>query len=139
VRKLFRFIKNWLEPFCYPTPKELVSALVVGTANLELQKDERVYLNPVAFMFGRIELSGTTLPVFKYCLFDDQVMEFIHMRVEVSLPEQLRFLAFIKDEKTFEPTPVEVKELYKKPFFKLAYHLYQYFPFPMPEKGPHAS
>lgn len=124
-------IQNYLNRFTKPFPDELVMKLILHTASLELKKDEYVELYPIRGCCGPFRLYGNSLPVFKYRVFEKEIMEFIEMRVEISKPDRIRFFSQI--DSTTAPDLhgklVETKEKYKEPFNQLSQHLYRYFPY----------
>lgn len=131
VRKLTLKLHNWTKTLAKPHQDELVLALVLQTAALELPKGEYRELAPVKGCCGPFKLSGNSLPVFEYKVFEKSIMEFIHVRVEVSRPDRIYYRATI--DSTTAPErhgeEVEMKAKYKEPFERLSWHLFQYFPF----------
>lgn len=114
------------------TPQDmLVSSLVLHTANLELLKNEYVELAPMKGCCGPFKLSGASLPVFEYTVFEKEIMEFVKVRVEISKPNRIEYVATI-DSVTAPKRHGELlpmKDKYKQPFQNLAASLYDYFPF----------
>lgn len=78
-----------------------------------------------------MRLSGNCLPVFQYLVFDKKApMEFVKVRVEVSMPDRIIFISHIQSsDPKFDGKKVETKEEFKTPFTKLSLQLYEYFPF----------
>lgn len=132
---LCKFSNDWLLKYLrkktQPDPVMLVLGLTYHTASLELAKGEYVEFAPLKGTFGPIRLSGNSLPVFEYRMFEKKLMEFVHVRVEVAKPSRISFQTTI--ESTTAPERhgevIETKPKYREPFETLAYHLYQYFPF----------
>ncbi len=114
-----------------PPQEETVFMLIHRTASLELSKGEYVELAGIRGCCGPFKLSGNSLPVFEYTVFEKSIMEFIKVRVEVSKPNRIEFIATI--DSTTAPErhgeKVEVKDKYKEPFEILVGHLVKYFPF----------
>jgi hypothetical protein len=131
---------EWLIVKSRPDNEELVRHLIMHTAHLELASQEVLELVPVKGVHGSIKLSGNSLPVFQYRMLDKSLhlegrkseMHFIDVRVELSKPDNIRYIAHI-DSKTNDPLlhgkRVAVKPEYKAPFETLATHLYRYFPY----------
>lgn len=115
-----------------PTNEDIVRSLVLNTASLALKKGTYVEFAPIKGTCGTIQLSGNSLPVFEYTVFEKSIMEFIAVRVEVSRPDRIHFASVIKSQdQTTHGQKVETKEKYEAPFWKLCSHITQYFPFPM--------
>ncbi len=116
--------------FRHVSIEEIVLQLTLNTASLALDKHEHRLLAPIRGTCGPFQLSGNSLPVFHYTVFEKSIMEFIRVRVEVSKPDRIQYFSTI--ESTSAPelhgNEVETKEKYKEPFIKLARHLHDYFP-----------
>jgi len=121
---------------------ELICALSLHTASLALARDEYVEFAPVGGSCVPFKLFGNSLPVFEYRVFEQKIMEFIKIRVEISKPDTIRFIGTIDcvgvkgqhSDAARHGQEVEVLPKYKEPFEKLAMHLLHYFPFtPNPE------
>lgn len=119
--------------------------LIMHTASLELAKHEYIELAPVTGMCGPCKLSGNSLPVFEYRVFDPRkkpfMMEFVKVRVEVSKPDRIQFIAKIDSEGSVDHArhgeEVEALPMYREPFYRLATHLFRYFPyFVNPKRDP---
>src|SRR4051812_41858492 len=86
---------------------ELILALTLQTAALELAKHEFIELAPLPGVIGPFRLSGNSLPVFEYRVFDPRkkpfMMEFVKVRVEVSKPERIHYIATIDAEGSQDP------------------------------------
>lgn len=116
---------------------ELVLALTLQTAALELTKSEYLELAPVRGMCGPFRLSGNSLPVFEYRVFDPRkkpfMMEFIKVRVEVSKPDRIHYIATIDSKGSQDPKrhgeEVPIIAKYREPFEFLSEQLFKYFPF----------
>ncbi len=130
-RNLLIKLKNWLVLKTGPRHDELVSYLIMHTASLALMKTEFVEFAPLCGVCGVIKLSGNSLPVFEYLIFDKKApMEFIKIRVEVAKPDRIKFISQIQStDPQFDGKFVETKEWFKEPFNQLLHHLYCYFPF----------
>lgn len=132
-RLAVRKVVDTLTPLAEPDAEEIVRSLVMNTAALELAKTDHVELAPIQGTCGPILLSGNSLPVFEYRVFEKKIMEFIKVRVEVARPEQIRFLCTIDSEGTNDPIAhgqeVECKDVYQAPFKKLSLSLFNYFPY----------
>jgi hypothetical protein len=125
----------------YQEKLELVLALTLQTAALELAKQEYVELAPLPGMCGPFRLSGNSLPVVEYRVFDPRkkpfMMEFVKVRVEIAKPDRIEYIATIdckglKGEHTDASRhgeSVAVLDKYKEPFEILSKHLRNYFPF----------
>lgn len=111
-----------------PSKEELVKAFIAGTASLELLKSESVKLNALPGMFSHIEVSGNSLPVVKYQVFDKGLMEFILIRVELALPDRITYRAFYCDTFPEPKQETEVLPYYIEPFNILLLNLYNYWP-----------
>lgn len=125
-------IPSWLKKKkLEPETEELVLSLVLNTASLELKKGEYVELAPVKGCCGPFRLMGNSLPLFEYRVFEKKIMEFIHVRVEVSRPARIHFVSSIESNTAPERQGeiVEMMPKYKEPFEKLAQHLFRYFPY----------
>lgn len=115
----------------------LILALTLQTASLELKKNEYIELAPVLGMCGTCRLSGNSLPVFEYRVFDPRkkpfMMEFIKVRVEISKPDRIQYIATIDSHGSHDPARhgevVPVLEKYMEPFQKLSGFLKAYFPY----------
>ena len=138
LKRKARELAAWLLEWARPFQDELVLSLVLNTASLGLDKGDYVELAPLPGCCGPFRLSGNSLPVFEYRVFEKAIMEFIHVRVEVAKPDRISFIATI--DSTTAPErhgeKVEVKEKYKEPFEKLALHLFRYFPYPRVNDAP---
>lgn len=110
--------------------ESLVLSLCLHTAGLGLEKGQSVEFAPIKGTCGTFKLTGSSLPVFKYLVFDKPIMEFIEVTVEVSRPNRIEFISHISssDEKT-NGKLVETKHKFEQPFWILAGHLFTYFPF----------
>lgn len=128
-----------LNPWVAPKPEDLVLKLVTHTARLALQKGENVLFAPIRGTHGPIQLSGNSLPVFSYTMFEEEMMEFINVRVEVSLPNRVEYSASINSVTAPERNgdKIEMKVWYQEPFQILSHHLYQYFPLYKPMRDNH--
>lgn len=128
---LQKIIKFFSRP---PNQSDLVKYLVAKTADLELKPKRRVPMAPVTGMWGTVYLSGSSLPVIEYIVFDEALMEFIHVRVEIALPNQIRFISKVHDP-AIETLcgPIETKPSYVTPFYVLTKHLFNYFPLIKPQ------
>lgn len=130
IKKLLNRLHEILTRWTAPDREDLVLSLVLHTASLELAKDEYWALAPIKGTCGPFMLTGNSLPVFTYRVFDKKLMEFIHMRVEVARPNRIDFFAQIEStDKKAHGKEVEVKPKYQEPFLTLITHLYRYFPF----------
>jgi hypothetical protein len=136
LKNLARKLADRLLDWTPPSQDELVLALTLNTASLEIPPGEFRELAPLKGCCGPFKLSGNALPVFTYTVFEKSIMEFIQVRVEISKPDRITFYSTI--DSTTAPElhgqEVETKEKYKQPFHQLAQHLFRYFPFPMPKK-----
>ncbi len=125
-------IQGWLYKWIEPSQELLVLSLTLNAARLALGKGEFIALAPIKGCCGPFRLSGNSLPVFDYRVFDKGMMEFVAVRVEVSKPDRIEFLATIDSIKTSDPKRhgevVSVTDKYKAPFNLLAGHLFRYFP-----------
>lgn len=112
-----------------PSVAEMVRVIVSNTASLELVKDEVVKL-PVCGpeMFSHITLTGNSLPVFIYQVFNRKLMEFILVRVEISLPDRIHYRAFLCDQFPIPKEETECLDYYRKPFELLLINLFNYWP-----------
>lgn len=132
-RKVVRTVFDFLAPIAGPEKDEIVKSLIMHTNSLELVKGQYFELAPVKGTCGVILLSGNSLPVFQYTMFEKELMEFIRVRVEVSPPHRIQFVCQIDSEGTEDPKDhgklVECKDKYQAPFHKLALHLFNYFPY----------
>jgi len=116
---------------------ELVLALTLHTSALELAKNEYIELAPLPGVCGPFKLSGNSLPVFEYRIFDPRkkpfMMEFIKVRVEISKPDRIHYIAKVDSQGSADPIrhgeEVPVLDKYKEPFEKLSEHLFRYFPY----------
>lgn len=128
-----RKLRNYLDLLSRPNVDELVLALVLNTASLELAKDEFVELAPLKGCCGPFRLSGNGWPVVEYMMFEKEIMEFVQVRVEISRPDIIRFVTTIYAKKESSTAPerhgevIETTERHKKPFNQLALYLFQYF------------
>lgn len=133
IQKLAFFLMSYLKRWAKPSDEDLVTSLIYNTASLELTKGECIELAPIKGCCGPFKLYGNALPVFEYNVFEKEMMEFIKVRVEVSKPGRIHFLTSIDSINTSDPVrhgeEVETKEKYKEPFNKLAWSLFQYFPY----------
>lgn len=129
IKRLLERLRDWLDRKLTPSQEELILRLVMGTASLELKKGERVVLAPIPGTCGPFFLTGNSLPVFEYTVFEKKLMEFIRVRVEVARPDRIAFTCWIEstDEKV-NGQKVEATPKYQAPFHKLASNLYRYFP-----------
>lgn len=131
IKRKLRGFAEWLLLKAKPHRYEMVLVLVLNTASLEIPHGEYIELAPIKGTCGPFRLSGNSLPVFEYRVFEKALMEFIAIRVEVARPDRISFLATI--DSTTAPElhgqPILVKERYKEPFYQLVQHLYRYFPY----------
>jgi hypothetical protein len=132
-RQVSADIHRTVEKLITPDDDMIVFSLVMNTANMALERGKYVEFAPVSGMVGVCKLSGNSLPVFEYKVFHAQpVMEFIKVRVEVARPDRISFTAHIESAGTVDDKDhgkeMEIIEAYRKPFFTLAHHLYNYFP-----------
>lgn len=132
MTRLKKKIKLWLSRLALrlsaPTQIDLVKNVVCGTASLELVKDETRTLPPYAGMFSHVILTGNSLPIFTYQVFSKKLMEFIAVRVEISLPDRIQYRAFLCDEFPTLKEEIECLDSYRKPFELLLINLYNYWP-----------
>lgn len=132
-RKASRWVISHLNPMAAPERDEIVKSLVIHTASLELLKEEFIELAPMSGTTGTIRLSGNSLPVFEYRVFEKAMMEFIKVRVEIARPQSIRFICTIDSEGTQDPArhgeEVPCLPKYEAPFHKLSIHLFNYFPY----------
>lgn len=125
------------EPPGYQEKLELVLALTIQTSALELAKNEYVEMAPLPGMCSPFRLSGNSLPVIEYLIFEQKMMEFIKVRVEIAKPDRIEYVAKIdckgaKGQHTNAERhgqEVPMKDKYKEPFEKLSGYLRSYFPF----------
>ena len=133
---LLQKLKRW----ALPHPDSFVLAMTLQTAALELTKGDYIELAPIKGCCGPFKLSGNSLPVFEYIVFEKKLMEFILIRVEISKPDRIQFRATIESKNTGDPVrhgeEVECKASYKAPFELLSWHLFQYFPFYLKQSEP---
>ncbi len=126
---------------------EFVLSLTLQTAALELAKQEYIEMSPLPGMCGPFRLSGNSLPVIEYRVFDPRkkpfMMEFIKVRVEVSKPDRIHYIATIDSHGSQDAArhgeEVPVLDKYREPFEKLSGYLRNYFPFyrnPMIDRHP---
>ncbi len=136
MKKLLRGLQEFLDRFTAPTKEELILALTINTASLELAKGEYIELARCRpGQCGPFKLSGNSLPVFEYVMFEKKIMEFINVRVEVSKkPYRIQYICTIASNTAPElhGKEVEAKERYKEPFEYLIRHLFRYFPYARP-------
>ncbi len=113
-----------------PNDAVLVMELVMRVSGIELLREQSVYLNPVKGMIGPVRVTGNSLPAFDFKMFEKSIMEFIHVRVEVAMPERIEFICTIDSttapERHGEVVPATQE--YKDAFFQLAYSLFNYWP-----------
>lgn len=130
-KKVAHKIVGKLSKYTRASQEELVLSLVLNTASLALVKGEYVELAPIRGTCGTFKLTGNSLPLFTYRVFEKKIMEFIEVKVEVSKPDRIHFASTI--DSTTAPKEhgkeVETKDKYKEPFWALADSLYRYFPF----------
>ncbi len=131
IRDLLLFLKSYIDHWTRPHYDMLVTMLIIHTASLELAKGEYVEFAPTKGCCGPFKLSGNSLPVFEYTVFEKDIMEFIAVRVELAKPDRIEYIAKITSTSAPERhgEAVEVKDKYKAPFDTLAQNLYRYFPF----------
>jgi hypothetical protein len=120
---------NWLSRKRAPTQEAIVRQIILGTAALELPKGEYVYFAPIQGTCGAFALTGNSMPLFKYTVFEKALMEFIEVQVTLCKPDMISFSSRIKSEdKNADGKVVDTKEKYKEPFNELALNLHNYFP-----------
>lgn len=131
MKDWIRRFQYWLDRFTQPYADEIVSHLIRNVAWLELAKGERMEFAPLKGCCSVFYVSGTCLPVFEYNVFEKKIMEFIHIRVEISKPDRINFIATIESDTAPERNGeiVKVEDKYKAPFIQLAQHLFRYFPY----------
>jgi hypothetical protein len=127
-------IHRTVEKLILPDDDMLCFSLVMSTQNMGLEMGTYVEFAPTSGMVGPCKLWGNSLPVFEYKVFHAQpVMEFIKIKVEVAKPDRIHFTAHIDSLGTADPKDhgkaMEIVEAYRKPFYILANHLYNFFPF----------
>lgn len=127
-RKLKAWLARWALVLSAPPKSDLVKNIVCGTAALELLKEQSRTLPPFDGMYSHIVLTGNSLPVFTYQVFSKGLMEFILVRVEVSLPDRIHYRAFICEEFPKAKKEIECLDSYCKPFELLLINLYNYWP-----------
>ena len=131
IKDKARKLAEWLLLKSRPEDDELVMKLILHTASLELPHHEWIDLAPLKGCCGPIRLTGNSLPVFEYRLFEKKLMEFIKVRVEVAKPDRISFITTI--DSTTAPErhgeEIETEQRYKEVFFQLAMHLLRYFPY----------
>lgn len=134
MKKFVLWLIEWLSKWVQGDQELMVVHLVVNTAQIALGKGEWIEFAPIKGTCGNISLSGNSLPVFSYRVFEKSLMEFILVKVEVSLPDRIQYKATIDSIKTSDPKrhgeEVTIKDAYKQPFLTLAWHLFRYFPIP---------
>lgn len=131
LKEKIRALAYWLLKWAKPYQDQIVLSLVLNTASLELAPGEWIELAPIQGTCGPFRLSGNSLPVFNYRVFDKSMMEFVHVRVEVARPDRISYSAAIESTSAPERDgeEVHIKDKYKEPFEKLSLHLFRYFPF----------
>ncbi len=131
ITKHQRTVTDWLDPWLKPPLEMLVAQTIFNTASLELAKGEYIELAPMRGTCSTFKLSGTSLPVFEYKVFEKKLMEFVHIRVEMSRPNRIEFWATIDSSTAPElhGKEVECKDAYRKPFDMLILQLFRYFPY----------
>src|ERR1043165_7141436 len=112
---------------------EVISYLSLHTASLELPNHQYQVLAAVPGMVGRwVSVSGGALPVFTYLVFDKGMMEFIRVRVELSRPNRIQYLAQIAapdaESNSSNGEAVTAVDAYRKPFRRLVKRLFRYYP-----------
>lgn len=136
--------------YARPWDAELVLALTFHTSQLALGRDKDsplfVEFAPLKGIYGNFRLSGNSLPVFEYQVFDKKLMEFIAVRVEISQPDRMDFIAKIRSNTPAKGEPpggkcrdgevVECLPAYRAPFMELAHNLHRYFPYVRKTMGP---
>ena len=125
---MLKLIKQALRRYLRPRAW-LVSRIVQGTSALELTKEEFRELPPIEGMYGEhgangaVILRGNSLPELSYQVFDERLMEFVHVTVTLALPDRVEFRAVTDDL-----GEIQVRPEYSRPFYRLARHLAAYFP-----------
>ncbi len=127
-----RKIHTEVEKLVRPDDTMLVTKLVMHCQNMALEKGQYVEFAPVPGMTSACKLTGNSLPVFEYRVFNKPMMEFILVRVEVARPDRISYFATVDSKYTQDPSAhgeeVAICADFMKPFEILAQHLYNYFP-----------
>jgi hypothetical protein len=130
LKKSIRKISEFCQRYCAPSKEEIIDSLVAGTSALELKQGEFVELAPLPGCNGPFVLSGNSLPVFEYTVFEKRIMEFVRVKVELSRPSRIQFTSTIQSttapERHGESIPM--RHPYRQPFDRLSLHLFSYFP-----------
>lgn len=140
---MFSGIQSFFQKLFYTqSPLDTIVPIIVSkTAGLELVKDEYVFLAPPSeSVYGSVSLTGNSLPTFHYTVFDPSLMDFVLVRMEVSLPARVDFIAKliptqaerIEGRPMYETNPdlvqIPTKPSYVEPGTTLLKHLASYFP-----------
>lgn len=119
-----------------PTQEELVKKIISQIAGLELLKEESIKLRKYGSnMYGVVEVRGNALPSFHFTVFDEPLMEFVHVRCDLGLPSKLSYYAEIREviDNALIAKETPMKDFYKEEFEELLQHLFNYFAFPEKE------
>lgn len=144
-----------------PSREHLVRAMVRGGCQLALKKGETRQLPPCPGTHGTILFSGNSLPVIHYTVFDEELMDFVQVRAEFALPDQVRILPTLLLSTDYQyqktevpdgtvvshddvgnpivpriPTPTPLKPEYEKPALFLLESFHHYFPLTQEGKHP---
>ena len=137
IQTLAGWVREFLLPWARPSDLDFVTYLILHVASLELIQGDFRELAPVKGCCGPIRISGNSLPVIDYLVFDPCkspfMMEFVRVRVEISKPDRIEFSATIEARDPANGLrhgeSIPMKESYRRPFERVAWHLFQYFPF----------
>lgn len=77
---------------------KLVQILRGHCSRLMLERDECVFFNPIAGMFGPITMYGSINPSFEFQAFNYSRKEYMNVRVEISSPSRIHFYSSTADE-----------------------------------------
>ena len=131
-RSVSAAIHTQVERLIAPDDDMIVLALVMATANMGLERGTYVEFAATSGMLGPCKLSGNSLPVFEYMVFDKPSMEFVRIKVEIAKPDRIEFVAVIDAKGTADPARhgevIDAVDAFKRPFLILAHHLYNYWP-----------
>jgi hypothetical protein len=143
MHKLLLKLSCYFSKLASPPRHQLVMNMVMRVASLELAPLEEKLLAPLKGIYGPFHVSGNCLPVFTYLVFDKSKMEFVDIRVEISRPDRIQFIATVhSSDPLFHGKLAEVCDAYEAPFWALATHLYLYFPLvhdPERKRNPYGS
>jgi hypothetical protein len=131
IRRLCRYLSKWFGQYCVPNQEEMVRNIILGVTSLGLSPEDKAYLAPINGVCGPFVITGNSLPIFRYLVFDKEIRQFVRIKVEISKPDRITYQGTIESESIAPELHGKihpVADRYKRPFQNMCKHIYHYFP-----------